>query len=72
MSQEKGGLAEAIRLYSRASAVQFTDVGYSLLSRALQLERHANEANAISESVARSSPDFPKALKTTESLLSGK
>ncbi len=72
IAQEKGDLAEAIRLYSRASAVQPTDVGYLLLARALQLAGHANEANAISESVARSSPDFPKALKTTESLLSGK
>ena len=72
IAQENGDLAEAIRLYSRASAVQPTDVGYLLLARALQLAGHANEANAISESVARSSPDFPKALKTTESLLSGK
>jgi tetratricopeptide (TPR) repeat protein len=72
VAQETGDLAEAIRLYSRASAVQPTDVGYLLLARALRLAGHANEANAISESVARSSPDFPKALKTTESLLSGK
>jgi tetratricopeptide (TPR) repeat protein len=72
IAQGNGDLAEAIRLYSRASAVQPTDVGYLLLARALQLAGHANEANAISESVARSSPDFPKALKTTESLLSGK
>jgi protein O-GlcNAc transferase len=72
IAQENGDLAEAVRLYSRAAAVQPTDVGYLLLARALQQEGHVDEANAISESVARSSPDLPKALKTTKSLLSGK
>ena len=72
IAQENGDLAEAIRLFSRAAAVQPTDVGYLLLARALQQEGHVDEANAISESVARSSPDLPKALKTTKSLLSGK
>jgi len=72
IAQESGDLAEAIRLYSRASAVQPTDVGYLLLARALQQEGHVPEANAITESVARSSPDLPKALKTMQSLLSGK
>lgn len=72
IAQESGDLAEAIRLYSRAAAVQPTDVGYLLLARALQQAGHVDEANAISESVARSSPDLPKALKTTKSLLSGK
>ena len=72
IAQDSGDLAEAIRQYSRAAAAQPTDVGYLLLARALQQEGHADEANAISESVARSSPDLPKAQKTTESLLSGK
>ena len=72
IAQESGDLAEAIRLYSRASAVQPTDVGYLLLARALQQEGHVLEANSITESVARSSPDLPKALKTMQSLLSGK
>ena len=72
IAQENGDLAEAIRQYSRAAAVQPTDVGYLLLARALQLQGHAGEANAIFESVARSSPDLPKAQKTAESLLSGK
>ncbi|HLM83341.1 MAG TPA: tetratricopeptide repeat protein [Terriglobales bacterium] len=72
IAQENGDLAEAIRQYSRAAAVQPTDVGYLLLARALQQEGHVDEANAISESVARSSPDLSKALKTTKSLLSGK
>jgi protein O-mannosyl-transferase len=72
IAQENGDLAEAIRLFSRAAAVQPTDVGYLLLARALQQEGHVDEANAISGSVARSSPDLPKALKTTKSLLSTK
>jgi len=72
IAQENGNLAEAIRQYSRAAAVQPDDVVFLLLAHALQQEGHADEANAISESVARSSPDLPKAQKTAESLLSGK
>ncbi len=72
IAQENGDLAEAIRLYSRAAAVRPDDVVFLLLAQALQQEGHVDEANAISESVARSSPDLPKAQKTAESLLSGK
>ena len=57
---------------TRARRRQPTDVGYLLLARALQLEGRVDEANAISERVARSSPDLPEAQKTTEPLLSGK
>jgi tetratricopeptide (TPR) repeat protein len=72
IAQENGNLGEAIRQYSRAAAVQPDNVVFLLLAHALQQEGHADEANAISESVARSSPDLPKAQKTAESLLSGK
>jgi len=72
IAQDNSDLAEAIRQYSRSVAVHPTDVGYLLLAQALQQEGHVDEANAITESVARSSPDLPKALKTTKSLLSGK
>jgi hypothetical protein len=53
-------------------AVQPTDVGYLLLAQALQHEGRMVEANAISERVARSSPNLFEAQKTAESLLSGK
>ena len=72
IAQENGDMTEAIRQYSRAVAVQPTDVGYLLLAQALRQEGRLDEATAISERVARFSPNLAEAQKTAESLLSGK
>ncbi|MGD1213690.1 MAG: tetratricopeptide repeat protein [Terriglobales bacterium] len=72
LAEENGDLPEAVRQYSRAMAVQPTDVGFLLLAHALQQEGHPDEAKAIFERVARFSPNLPEAQKTAESLLSGK
>src|SRR6266478_2995906 len=72
IAQKDGDLPEAIRQYSRAMAVQPTDVGYLLLAQALQQQGRSDEANAIFERVARFSPNLAEAQKTAESLLSGK
>jgi len=72
IAQENGDLAEAIRQYSHAAEVQPTDVGYLLLAQALQQEGRLDEANAISERVARSSPNLAEAQKTAEQFLAGK
>ena len=72
IAQENGDTTEAIRQYSRAAAVQPTDVGYLLLAQALQLQGRLDEATAISERVARFSPNLAEAQKTVDSLLSGK
>jgi protein O-mannosyl-transferase len=72
IAQENGDLAEAIRQYSRAVAVQPTDVGYLLLAQALRQQGRLDEATAISERVARFSPNLPEAQKTVGSFLSGK
>jgi tetratricopeptide (TPR) repeat protein len=72
IAQKDGDLPEAIRQYSRAMAVQPTDVGYLLLARALQQQGRSDEAKAIFERVARFSPNLAEAQKTAESLLSGK
>jgi tetratricopeptide (TPR) repeat protein len=72
IAQENGDLAEAIRQYSRAVAVQPTDVGYLLLAQALRQEGRLDEATAISERVARFSPNLAEAQKTVDSFLSGK
>jgi protein O-mannosyl-transferase len=72
IAQENGDMAEAIRQYSRAVAVQPTDVGYLLLAQALRQEGRLDEATAISERVARLSPNLAEAQKTVESFLSGK
>jgi hypothetical protein len=53
-------------------SVQPTDFGYLLLAQALRQEGRSEEANAISERVARLSPNLPEAQKTAESLLTGK
>ena len=72
IAQKDGDLPEAIRQYSRAMAVQPTDVGYLLLARALQQQGRSDDAKAIFERVARFSPNLAEAQKTAESLLSGK
>jgi protein O-mannosyl-transferase len=72
IAQENNDIAEAIRQYSRAAAVQPTDVGYLLLAQALRQDGRLDEATAISERVARLSPNLAEAQKTVESFLSGK
>ena len=73
IAQKDGDLPEAVRQYSRAMAVQATDVGYLLLAQALQQQQgRSDEAKATFERVARLSPNLAEAQKTAESLLSGK
>ena len=72
LAQDSGDLAEAVRWYSRAVAVQPGDVAYLLEAQALQHEGHPAEARAIYEGLAHSSPNLPEALKEVESLLSSK
>ena len=63
IAQKKGDLPEAVRQYSRAMAVQPTDVGYLLLAQALQQQGRSDEAKAIFERVARLSPNLAEAQK---------
>lgn len=72
IAQKNGDPAEAVRQYSRAMAVQPTDAGFLLLARALQQEGRSEEANAVLERVARSSPNLADAQATADALLSGK
>jgi len=72
IAQESGDLAEAIRQYSLAAAVQPSDVGYLLLAQALQQAGRSEEARAMIERAVRLSPNLPAARKEAESLLSGK
>jgi protein O-mannosyl-transferase len=72
IAQKDGDLPEAVRQYSRAMAVQPTDVGYLLLAQALQQQGRSDEAKAIFERVARFSPNLAEAQKTADALLSGK
>jgi tetratricopeptide (TPR) repeat protein len=72
MAQSNGDLTEAVRQYSRAMAMQPTDVGFLLLAQALQHQGKIDEAKAIYERVARLSPDLAAARRVEESLLAGK
>jgi tetratricopeptide (TPR) repeat protein len=72
IAQKNGDLPEAVRQYSHAMAVEPTDVGFLLLAQGLQQQGHPEEAKAISERVARLSPNLAEAQKAAESLLAGK
>ena len=68
IAEKNGDFAEAVRQYARAMAVQTTDVGYLLLAQALQEQGQLDQAKAISERVARFSPNLAEAQKTAELL----
>jgi Tfp pilus assembly protein PilF len=72
IAQKNGDLAEAVRQYRSAAALQHNEVNYLLLAQALQLQGRADEANAISQRVAQTSPNLGRAQKMVESLLAGK
>ena len=72
IAHKNGDLPEAVLQYSRAMAVQPTDVGYLLLADAFERQGHADEAQAIREKVARLSPNLAEAQKEAQSLLQGK
>ena len=68
IAQKNGDLAEAVRDYSRAMAVEPTDVGYLLLAQALEDEGRKDEAIAIRERLQNLSSDIEGAQKEAESL----
>ena len=72
IAQKNGDLPEAVRQYFHAMAVEPTDVGYLLLAEGLRQEGHSDDARAISEKVARLSPNLADAQKEAKSLLAGK
>jgi protein O-mannosyl-transferase len=72
VAQDKGDLAEAVRWYSRAVALQPGDVASLLLAQALQHDGHAGDAQAIYQRLARSSPNLGEAEEEAEQLLSSK
>jgi len=72
MVQKSGDLAEALRQYERADALQHTDVQELLVAQALQLEGRTEQANAVYKRVAQRSPDLAQAQKTVETILHGR
>lgn len=72
IEEREGDVSAAIREYSRAMALQPSDVGYVLLSQALQKEGRSNEAYAARERAARISSNLAHAQQRAEALLAGK
>jgi cytochrome c-type biogenesis protein CcmH/NrfG len=69
VAQKSGDFAEAVREYSRAMAIEPTDVGYLLLAEAIENEGRKGEAEAIRERVASLSADPEAARKQADALL---
>ncbi len=67
--QKTGDLPEAIRQYSRAVAVQPSDVGYLLLERALEQSGRFGESQAAYRKAVSLSPNLPEARQNVEQLL---
>jgi tetratricopeptide (TPR) repeat protein len=65
-----GDYGAAANLFSRALAIQPTDVGYLLLSQALQRAGLPNQAQAASQTARRLSSDLPQAQQSANQLLS--
>jgi pentatricopeptide repeat protein len=72
IAQDKGDLAEAVRQYSLALSAEASDVTYVLLANALQRQGRMDEAKAIYQRLAATSPDFAEAQHEAQALLSGK
>src|ERR1700688_831461 len=70
IAQKNNDPAQAVSLYSRALALEPTDVGFLLLAGALQQQGMHDEANAIRERVARFSSNFSEAQKVAAALSS--
>jgi tetratricopeptide (TPR) repeat protein len=71
LAQDRGDLAEAMRLYSLAATRQQSDVIRLLLAQGYQRQGRREEANAIYRGIAGSA-DLPRAQQEVERLLSGK
>ncbi|MGB9235984.1 MAG: tetratricopeptide repeat protein [Terriglobales bacterium] len=72
IDEKQGDISGAVEQYSRAIAVQPTDVELLLLAHALEQEGRADEAKAAFERAASMSPNLPAAQKRAESLRGGK
>jgi len=69
LAQRNGDFRQAADHFSRAVAIQPTDVGYVLLGRALELSGHHAEAEVAYQEAQRISADFAKAQEQASQLL---
>jgi protein O-mannosyl-transferase len=69
LAERQGNLAEAVRRYSQAMAVQPTATGYLLLAKALDGSQQPSQAQAAREQAQRLSPDLSETERATDKLL---
>ncbi|MGO9127802.1 MAG: tetratricopeptide repeat protein [Terriglobales bacterium] len=67
--QKSGNYAEAVKDYAQVLAIQSWDLGYFLLSRALQQNSQPDAARAAMEQARRLSENFDELQKRAESLM---
>jgi len=69
LAEKTGGFDEAVKNYSRAVELEPSDVGYLLLSRALQQSGQTTSSRSALEAAQRTSPDFNRAQQAVRDLL---
>ena len=69
LAEKNGKFDEAVKNYSRAVELEPSDVGYLLLSQALQQSGKAAASRSAVEAAQRISPDFDRAQQAVRDLL---
>ena len=69
LAEKTGAFDEAVKNYSRAVELEPSDVGYLLLSRALQQSGQASASRVALESAQRISPDFDRAQQAVQDMM---
>jgi Flp pilus assembly protein TadD len=69
LAEKSGEFDEAVQNYSRAVELEPSDVGYLLLSQALQRSGRAAASRSALEAAQRISPDFDRAQQAVRDLL---
>jgi len=69
LAEKSGEFEEAVKNYSRAVELEPSDVGYLLLSQALQQSGKAAASRSALEAAQRISPDFDRAQQAVRDLL---
>jgi len=69
LAQRAGDFATAANMFSRAMAIQPTDVGYLLLAQALTQSGHPSEAQMAYREAQRISPNLIEAQQAANHLL---
>lgn len=72
IAEHGGDFAEAVRQFSKAMALQPTDIGYLLLAGALEQAGHTTEAQAARQQASRISSNLDEAQRQADGLMGTK